>query len=307
MSDLRPALRRALAVAVFPLTYGTACWLLVRASDGGNPPGYLLPALVGGSAVLIALCEHLLPFAPEWNRPRGDLLTDALHSTLSSIAVPALYRAMLLALLAPFAAALARAWGGSLWPTGQSLWIQGPLACLLAEATSYWAHRLAHEHDLLWRLHATHHSPGRLYGLNAGRDHPLGVLLLLGSEMLPLVVLGATEGAFAFYALTTGIVGLFQHANVDIRLGPLNWIFSAAELHRWHHSKVIAEANSNYGSNLIVWDVVFGTRFLPAGRHPPLDVGIAGLEHFPRDYWRQLAVPFRWRRLWAGDWPPPHP
>jgi len=70
-----------------------------------------------------------------------------------------------------------------------------------------------------------------------------------------------------------------------------------AELHRWHHSRRLEESNTNFGQNLIVWDVVFGTRFLPKDREPPADIGIAGLPAFPMDYWGQLVSPFRWRAI----------
>jgi sterol desaturase/sphingolipid hydroxylase (fatty acid hydroxylase superfamily) len=77
-----------------------------------------------------------------------------------------------------------------------------------------------------------------------------------------------------------------------VRLGPLNWIFSMAEPHRWHHSRTLTEANSNYGSNLIVWDLVFGTFLLPPGA--PREIGIADLPRFPTGYLAHLATPFRW-------------
>jgi sterol desaturase/sphingolipid hydroxylase (fatty acid hydroxylase superfamily) len=70
-----------------------------------------------------------------------------------------------------------------------------------------------------------------------------------------------------------------------------------AELHRWHHSRLLEESNTNFGQNLIVWDIVFGTRFLPKDRDPPSDIGIAGLPAFPMDYWGQLMSPFHWRRI----------
>jgi ornithine lipid hydroxylase len=91
--------------------------------------------------------------------------------------------------------------------------------------------------------------------------------------------------------------GTFQHANIHVKLGFLNWIFSMAELHRWHHSKTVDEANHNYGGNVIFWDVVFGTRFLPAGRRPPSDIGIADLTAFPTGFWGNLAAPFRWTAI----------
>jgi sterol desaturase/sphingolipid hydroxylase (fatty acid hydroxylase superfamily) len=82
-----------------------------------------------------------------------------------------------------------------------------------------------------------------------------------------------------------------------VRLGALNRIFSMAEPHRWHHSRSLLEANTNYGSNLTVWDVVFGTFFLPHDREPPTAIGIADLPDFPAGYLDQLAAPFRWARV----------
>ena len=74
-----------------------------------------------------------------------------------------------------------------------------------------------------------------------------------------------------------------------------------AELHRWHHSPVVAQANHNYGHNLIVWDIVFGTRWLPADREPPAEVGLENLPRFPKTLLGQLASPFRWRAITAEE------
>jgi sterol desaturase/sphingolipid hydroxylase (fatty acid hydroxylase superfamily) len=118
---------------------------------------------------------------------------------------------------------------------------------------------------------------------------------------VPLVVLGCPGDVILLFALFDGVFGMLQHCNVAVRLGPLNRIFSMAEPHRWHHSRTLVEANANYGSNLIVWDLVFGTFFLPQDREPPAAIGIAGMEHFPRSYLAQLATPFRWQRLRGGS------
>ena len=148
----------------------------------------------------------------------------------------------------------------------------------------------------LWRLHATHHSPERLYWLNATRAHPLEHVFRSCFGMLPLALAGASAELLALQAITDAVVGLFQHANVDIRLGPLNYVFSAAPVHRWHHSRVRGEADHNYGDTFIFWDVVFGTYYRPREREVEA-LGIAGLEAFPRGYLAQLASPWRWREI----------
>ena len=94
-----------------------------------------------------------------------------------------------------------------------------------------------------------------------------GVLL---EGLRPLLLVGAVHGAF-------------QHSNLSTRCGPLSWFFSMAERHRWHHSSTAAEADHNHGQNLIVWDAVFGTRFLPRDLEPPSDVGLADLPDFAPD------------------------
>src|SRR5262249_41019595 len=146
--------------------------------------------------------------------------------------------------------------GGPLWPAAWPLPAQLGLALLLGELPMYWYHRFVHANSLAWRLHATHHSAPRLYWLNGLRGHPLDLVLGLAAYQLPLAFLGAGEPVLVLVAGFVGIHGLLQHSNVHHRVGPLNWIVSSAELHRWHHSRVLAEANNNFGHHLVVWDVV---------------------------------------------------
>ena len=122
-----------------------------------------------------------------------------------------------------------------------------------------------------------------------GREHTLAVE--------PLAVAGASEPLLALVALTNSLLGLFQHGNVDFRLGALSWIFSVGEMHRWHHSVKLSEANHNYGSNFLFWDVVFGTRYLPVDRMPPREIGIEALPDFPPGYWAHLTAPIRWKEI----------
>ena len=99
-----------------------------------------------------------------------------------------------------------------------------------------------------------------------GRFHPLDKAIQFLGDSLPFLLLGVQPEVFAAYFVFYAVNGFYQHSNADIRLGFLNWIVAGPELHRWHHSTVIAESNANYGNNLIVWDVIFGTRQLPKER-----------------------------------------
>ena len=98
-------------------------------------------------------------------------------------------------------------------------------------------------------------------------------------------------------AVWTAVHGMLQHANLDLRHGWLNYVFMTADNHRWHHSTEFAESNTNFGSNIALWDHVFGTFVLrePAG---PESVGLDDVE-MPDNVWVHLATPFtlpRWTK-----------
>jgi sterol desaturase/sphingolipid hydroxylase (fatty acid hydroxylase superfamily) len=289
-------LSRIFASTFFPLALctaiGTAVWMMSR---GMTPVLAILPGIVG-SYLVIALCERVFPYQQGWLHSQRDLGTDSALFVTNGV-LNRLIEPPVLAGSVVLGAGLAAEIGIGLWPSAWPILAQLCLALVVAEFVEYWFHRLMHEKELLWRLHATHHSAPRLYWLNAARFHPIDLFLVGTGKLVPLAVLGASEQVFALVVLFSAVHGAFQHANLQIRLGPLNWVFSMAELHRWHHSRNMREANTNYGGNLIVWDIVFGTRFLPTDRQPPADIGLADLPAFPMTFLAQLASPFRWKQI----------
>lgn len=295
MSHAENGIRRWGARLIFPATLATALGLTWRAIDTGVQPALALGLVSMLVWVVVGLGERWLPFRTEWNRSRGDIGTDVLHVFFSSYATIELAKFLGLALLLPLAAWAGTQVGSPLWPTHWPLWAQLPLAALTIEFGTYWMHRASHELPLLWRLHAVHHSPERLYWINAARDHPLGAALTALASLPLAVLLGIPADCLALYYVLQSVNGLFQHANIAMQLGPLNWLFSTADLHRWHHSLKVGEANHNYGQSLILWDAIFGTRYLP-GPQGPAAIGIEGMADFPRGYAGQLGVPFRWAR-----------
>jgi sterol desaturase/sphingolipid hydroxylase (fatty acid hydroxylase superfamily) len=265
----------------------------------------MLAAQLPAFGVVIAL-ERLAPHHADWNRNHGDLGVDVGHlvtiSLVSGLADPLLrFVGVGVAIWLFGEGAL------GLWPDEWPLLAQLPLALVIGELGQYWVHRLEHEKDWLWRFHALHHSAPRLYWLNAARFHPVDILLNNFAATVPLAALGAGLEVLSLWVLVSAIHGIFQHANMPVRIGPLNWVFSMAELHRWHHSKTLREANTNYGQNLIVWDVVFGTRFLPSDREPPREIGIADLPGYPMTWLAQELAPLRWSAIKAAGRSPVPP
>lgn len=289
--------RRIVERVTFPLVLGgslVAAHALYVAGRADLASGATLLA----AAVIVGVLERCFPHHRSWLHSRGDLRVDIAYlptTTIASLAAGALG-----AWLGFRASSAASAWLGSpLWPSHWNIWAQVALALVAAELPKYWAHRLEHEVDFLWRIHATHHSVPRLYFLNASRFHPLDIALdgLLGFGTL--IALGAGEEVLLHFSVVSAVHGYFQHANLAIRIGPLNYFFSMAELHRWHHSRTIAESNHNYGQNSSVWDLVFGTFFWPSDREPPEEIGLADLPAFPTTFWKQLASPFTWSEIRA--------
>ena len=165
--------------------------------------------------------------------------------------------------------------GGDLWPTRLPVVIQLGLALIIGDFGAYWVHRTCHNGTLLWRLHAMHHTSERLQVLSSARNHPGNAIFAYGSQVIPLILLGANAEVLAALSVFTAVHGLLQHGNVDLRYGVFSYVFATADLHRWHHSVNFEESNTNFGSNLALWDHVFGTFHHPGGA--PERVGLDDL------------------------------
>jgi len=293
--------RKLLSATIFPGTLVVAVGLGIYFIGNGSPPEIVAAVISISTGVLVLALEFIHPHAKLWQKSHGDIRVDALHMFFSEVMPPQVFNLLFISALTAGSVWIAESTGTPLWPTSLPLVVQLALLLVLGEFFHYWWHRMCHEVPLLWRLHATHHSAERLYFLNAGRFHPLDTLTGYILQATPAILMGAPPELLGLFGIFTAVHGLFQHANIDVRLGPLNYIFSMAELHRWHHSKNLEDANANYGGNLIVWDIVFGTRRLPADReHQPDDVGIH-MPSFPKTYFGQLASPFTWSKLKRAD------
>lgn len=282
-SRLRQATRRVGRFAAYPLLLGGALALFfwLRAHDAPSGFSSYLAGFLAASGVLIL--ELAAPYRAGWTPSRRTVLQDALYLSVVQVALPA---ALTLGVASVAADALDGGLG--LWPTHLPIWAQAVILLVAADFLRYWLHRAAHYSIPLWRFHAVHHAPEELYLLNVGRFHPIEKSVQFLLDTAPFILLGVAPEVVALYFVFYATNGFFQHSNVDVRLGPLNWIIAGPELHRWHHSKVIEESNHNFGNNLILWDALFGTRYLPSR-----EVGPLGLENpaYPKDFLSQIVAP----------------
>jgi sterol desaturase/sphingolipid hydroxylase (fatty acid hydroxylase superfamily) len=261
----------------------------VGLSGLGQPPliSTYTPVLIG--ALLGTLLELRLPNETQWKPDPYEVGQDALYMEFVQMLWPKML-AFAVALGALGAVGEEHAPLLNWWPHQLPTGVQAVVMVLGADFLRYWLHRTSHKTPWLWRLHAVHHSPKRLYWLNVGRFHPLDKALQFLLDTLPFILLGVSETVVALYFVFYAINGFFQHSNIKLRYGWLNHVISSAELHRWHHSRIPEESNTNFGNNIIIWDLLFGTRFLPDER----TVGELGLknQHYPQRFIDQLAAPF---------------
>ncbi len=285
----RSAAAEMAAVTLYPATLGSAFAAYAALQGGGVPraPAAYLAVAVATATILAA--EWRWPARASWQPERGHVANDVAFMAAIQVLLPAALALTATGLLDSLAADLDLQLS-SLWPHGWPLVAQVIAMLLIGDVFRYWLHRLSHRPNVLWRLHAVHHSPDRLYSLNVARFHPFDKALQYLFDTLPFVLLAVDRRVLLAYFVFYAVNGFFQHCNCHIRLGPLNWIVSGPELHRWHHSEVIVESDNNFGNNLIVWDVLFGTRFLPDDRH----VGRLGLlnRSYPTSFPAQMTSVF---------------
>ncbi|ACM37593.1 MULTISPECIES: sterol desaturase family protein [Rhizobium/Agrobacterium group] len=239
---------------------------------------------------LLALSERFLPYELTWLEGDGETVNDVAHTLLTKGLVEFLSG---LTVIFPMAAARVlqplTVLEFHLWPAGLPMVFQVVLGLVVAEFGLYWAHRIAHERLFFWRFHALHHSVARLWVVNTGRFHVMDSLFKVALSQLPLYLLGAPVAVFLWVGAATAFIGILTHCNVAVRTGILDFVFSTPRLHRWHHSKILREGNTNYGENLVLFDQIFGTYYNPE-HGPSTNIGISGT--VAKGFVAQLVQPF---------------
>ena len=273
---------------IYPLamTLATVLFFQLQTSDGNFLLATILP--VWACLALIIWAEWFIPFQSEWKPKWQDWKLDGTYVIFIQTILPQ----VLTWLSALF---VLRWWSGldlpihQWWPHHWSIGWQEISVILISDLLRYGLHRLSHTWTPLWKLHAVHHSVLKMYWLNTARFHPVEKSLQFLMDVLPFMLLGISEEVIALHLVLYGVNGFFQHCNADVRFGWLNYIVSSTELHRWHHSQHAKESNNNYGNNVIVWDLLFGTFYWPKDR----SVKELGLHNptYPQRFWGQMKAP----------------
>jgi sterol desaturase/sphingolipid hydroxylase (fatty acid hydroxylase superfamily) len=170
----------------------------------------------------------------------------------------------------------------------QPIWLQVASAIILCDVCIYWAHRLSHKYEFLWRFHRVHHTSEHLDWVAAYREHPLDNLYTRLIENLPALLLGVRLEVIAGFVVFRGLWGLFIHSNTNIPLGPFKYILGSPKLHHWHH-EIGHSGKCNFANLMPIMDVIFGTYHEP--EEMPETYGVP--DEISHNYFAQLAEPFR--------------
>lgn len=238
-----------------------------------------------GIALMLFFLERWLPYEPQWQKSDGQVFNDIGHTVLTKGFSQLLATSAALFGLSELGPETA----SGFWPNEWPMFFQAVLGLVIGELGLYWAHRSAHEWWPAWCWHAVHHSVTKLWFVNTGRFHLFDSLWKSAFALSLAMLAGAPKEIIMWVLVITPFIGFLTHCNVDMRCGWLNWVFNTPQLHRWHHSQDVKEGNSNYGENLMLWDIVFGTRYLPAHRRPPADIGCP--DPVPRNFLGQVLFP----------------
>lgn len=171
----------------------------------------------------------------------------------------------------------------------QPLWLQAIQIFIIGDFIGYWQHRWFHG-GWRWKFHAIHHSSVDLDWLSSVRVHPINDMLARIIQALPIVALGYNVGAVALFTLFTTIYAITLHANLGWTYGPLRYAIASPAFHRWHHTSAEEGLDKNFAGFLPLWDLLFGTFYMPKGRQPAL-FGVA--DPVPAGLVGQLLYPFR--------------
>ncbi|MBL8205388.1 MAG: sterol desaturase family protein [Blastocatellia bacterium] len=239
--------------------------------------------IVAFAFIFIWVAESIVPYA----QGRSHRLRHAFRNlTLAG------GNALVTALLSAFLLVGVTSWAEAAH-VGLLRWVSLPpllatlSAILLLDAWMYVWHRANHELSFLWCFHRVHHSDTDMDVTSAVRFHTGEILIsgLLRAAVIP--ILGLSMQQMLLYDALMLPVIFFHHSNVNLP----EWIdrglralITTPALHRIHHSRLMIEANSNYGTIFSFWDRLAKTFRLR--RHGTrVELGVKGFEDA---HWQSL-------------------
>jgi len=247
--------------------------------------------------IVFGILEYFWPSIPNQPKLRRGLGVDILYWFVTPMVSQVLAIIAAAIVLFPFYVLLERSLDlnsilAGYGPVAQlPIWVQGLIVIVIGDFIGYWTHRLNHRIPLLWNFHAIHHSAEMIDWLTAVRIHPLNDVFSKGLKAIPILLLGFSPIAAELYVPVLSSYIALVHANVPWSYGAFRYVIASPAFHRWHHAMDKEAWGKNYAGLFPLYDVVFGTFYMPRGQQPT-EFGIYG-ETMTENFIGQMLYPFR--------------
>ena len=169
------------------------------------------------------------------------------------------------------------------------------------------SHSLLHEVPFLWEFHKVHHSAQVLTPITAFRFHPVDGIIRASCQSIStgcatwlfVNMAGVTVELYFFMGLhallwISSLAGNLCHSSVWITYGPTwgKWFISPAH-HQIHHSVDERHLGFNRGSDLAIWDRLYGTLYVPTGPRECFQYGLGAADtEAEHSIGKMLLAPF---------------
>ena len=158
----------------------------------------------------------------------------------------------------------------------EGYWYFASIAILVvfSDLYSYTFHRLQHAVPFLWAMHSLHHSANALTFVTGARHFWLE--RVLSSAILPImpILFLVPPDMLLIVSLIHFLPDTCAHLNVRIPMGRMITVVNSPQWHRIHHSVMPEHRDKNFAAVLPLWDLVFGTAWIPA----PDEYPVTGLD-----------------------------
>ncbi|MFN0203883.1 MAG: sterol desaturase family protein [Bacteroidia bacterium] len=170
----------------------------------------------------------------------------------------------------------------------KTTWLAFLVAFIAVDFQGYWAHRFAHEINVLWNGHVIHHSSEE-FNLSCALRQSISVFVRYFTILLlPAALLGVEKQVVMITLPLHLFLQYWYHTRLIGKMGFLEWFLVTPSHHRVHHAMNKEYMNRNYGQIFIFWDRWFGSFQEELAEVPP----VYGVTR-PARTWNPLKINFQ--------------
>lgn len=171
-------------------------------------------------------------------------------------------------------------------------WLKILVTVAFMDLIIYIWHLLNHEMPFLWRFHRVHHCDLNMDVSTATRFHIVELAISAPIKISLIFFLGAGPLGVLIFESALVFCAQFTHSSLKVPrwFETLYWIlFVPPSMHRIHHSVVIKERDTNYGTIFSLWDRILGT-LLTRVNQDKIRIGIGAYAKPEKLNFHQLLV-----------------